>query len=547
MIDKLRNHPLKPITNGAFTAKTALAALFSASVLVQPALAAETQWWFDVEVILFERNLHVSDITEKFQQSRLVPPDNGYLDLLTPYLHPDLSYLRAGLDYCRASSRQAVTTQHELDFALPTPEVAEKDPSAPPLEEQKLDKIAASDQNLALSAKTNDATNFQYEVATTDIFDQSTEHNVITEPSKHENTTQLHSQPGNGVNLEQPANLEFTETRVIRPPIRVDFIEWQIPSDLPCAYSEEIDASFASINYLQQAELDEQAKNLISQVPVVIDGIEWPQKRSASVLPKSNMRMNDLYEKIKKQRDISPILHMNWRQQVHFGRENGQTIRLFAGQNYAPQFNALGLPLVPDSETLINTLEQQTDEVYIPQQELALLSPEQQRALLDNENGSETTITEDLFAKIDKALTDETPIDFEHNDDKTKQIIHKADSALLKELWQLDGGITVYLRRVGRVPYLHIDSNLDYRQPVYDPKKALKTSELASNMAVQGAITDNQLQQPNYLQSVNFNQLRRVISKQVHYFDHPLFGMIVRITRYRWPETDQDSDEQESE
>jgi hypothetical protein len=27
-----------------------------------------------------------------------------------------------------------------------------------------------------------------------------------------------------------------------------------------------------------------------------------------------------------------------------------------------------------------------------------------------------------------------------------------------------------------------------------------------------------------------------VISKQVHYFDHPLFGMIVRINRHRWPE-----------
>ena len=27
-----------------------------------------------------------------------------------------------------------------------------------------------------------------------------------------------------------------------------------------------------------------------------------------------------------------------------------------------------------------------------------------------------------------------------------------------------------------------------------------------------------------------------MISKQVHYFDHPLFGMIVRLNRYRWPE-----------
>jgi hypothetical protein len=34
-----------------------------------------------------------------------------------------------------------------------------------------------------------------------------------------------------------------------------------------------------------------------------------------------------------------------------------------------------------------------------------------------------------------------------------------------------------------------------------------------------------------------------VISKQVHYFDHPLFGMVVRINRYRWPEVDKKTEQ----
>jgi hypothetical protein len=33
----------------------------------------------------------------------------------------------------------------------------------------------------------------------------------------------------------------------------------------------------------------------------------------------------------------------------------------------------------------------------------------------------------------------------------------------------------------------------------------------------------------------------------VHYFDHPLFGMIVRINRYRWPEAEQKTDITDSE
>jgi hypothetical protein len=29
----------------------------------------------------------------------------------------------------------------------------------------------------------------------------------------------------------------------------------------------------------------------------------------------------------------------------------------------------------------------------------------------------------------------------------------------------------------------------------------------------------------------------------VHYFDHPLFGMIVRLNRYRWPEEEEEDTE----
>jgi hypothetical protein len=121
----------------------------------------------------------------------------------------------------------------------------------------------------------------------------------------------------------------------------------------------------------------------------------------------------------------------------------------------------------------------------------------------------------------------------------------------------------VYLRNINRVPYLHIDSNLDYRQPIFDLNKVPKIQGLSTTLPNQSAVVLNQLQtgspqpdslqpgtlqpstlqpdyqKPNFLQSVNFNQLRRVISKQVHYFDHPLFGMVVRLNRYRWPEEEE--------
>ena len=335
---------------------------------------------------------------------------------------------------------------------------------------------------------------------------------------------------------------------VVRPPIQVEFIEWQIPNVLPCAYSEQIDPSFASITYKQKSLEDDHPSSHIQGVPDVINGIEWSQKRSAFLLPSAHMRMTDLYEKIKRQRDITPLLHVNWRQQVYFGRDNGQTIRLFAGKNFAQQFDTNGEILVNDTDGLFESLDQQTDELYIPEQELALLSAEQQQqALLTGISEPEMSISEDLFALIDQALADDTPISIEPAEAVSEQPNLDAKTDMLKELWQLDGGITVYLRNVGRIPYLHIDSNLDFRQPTFSSKAKVQIKEVSDSVTEQGAIAVNQAQQPNYLQSVNFNQLRRVISKQVHYFDHPLFGMVVLIHRYRWPETEQDSDDEEVE
>jgi hypothetical protein len=554
MTDKMTVHPLKHMAKIAFSAKVALATLISACVLAQAANAAEQEWWFDVEVILFERNLDKADISEKFKQSRLDQPSSDVLDLLTPYLKPDLSYLQAGLTYCRASKQHAVKQQYEQDFAFPLPVVESNEPLLTPAKEQ----LEQGNQALETSPEILAKENFEYEVATTDIFAQSNEKVPLTQTADAEETLE----PDNSDNIEKQENLDSPiEINLPSPPIYVDFIEWQVPSVFPCAYAEQIDPSFATVSPLQISASAELASDQIKRVPEIINGIEWQQKRSAFLLPTSNMYMKDLYDKIKKQRDIKPMLHLNWRQQVKFGRKNGQTIRLFAGDNFANQFDVNGLPLDNDTDPLFANLQQPRDDFYVPEQEIALLSEEQLQTLLlkMNDNDSKTE-SEDLFTRIDTALADDTPIIIEHVVEKTEQSTDNINSTTLKELWQLDGGITVYLRNVGRIPYLHIDSHLDFRFPIFDANKAPKeVEELSNDMSEHGAISVNQLTQPstlqpsslqpNFLQSANFNQLRRVISKQVHYFDHPLFGMIVRISRYRWPEEPSDgaeSDEQDN-
>jgi predicted transposase YbfD/YdcC len=541
MTDKMTVHPLKKIIMGAFSARVAIAVLLTANVLTQSASAVENEWWFDVEVILFERNFEAVNISEKFKQSRLEQPSSDVLDLLTPYLKPDLSYLRAGLPYCRASKQLAVNTQYEQGFALPVLETNAS--SFPQTDEEQKSQILAVDAD----------EHFQYQVASTDIFANTDDSTPVAKNTDVENVTFYNSEQNLNQNInndeEQQDNTEQTpETNLARSPIQVKFIEWQLPSNLLCAYAEQIDPSFDSIIALQNEETGGQYSELIKRVPDIIDGTEWQTKRGAFLLPSATMYMSELYEKIKKQRDITPILHVNWRQEVKFGREDAHTFRLFAGENFAEQFDANGLPLVDDTDSLFDSLNQPADQFYIPEQELKGLTPEQQQALLMSINGTvPEAVTEDLFTRIAAALADEAPINIDQVVSLAEQQKTTAEPSILTELWRLDGGITVYLRNVGRIPYLHIDSNLDIRQPIYDPKKSQKIEDLSTHLSGQAAIVVNQLQQPNFLQpnflqSINFNQLRRVISKQVHYFDHPLFGMIVRINRYRWPEIEQEQE-----
>ena len=573
MSDKITLYPIKQILMGGFYVNIALAAFFSLNVLAQSTNTTNNEWWFDVEVILFERNLDIANIPEKFKQSRLEQPPSYFLDLLTPYLKPDLHYLRAGLPYCRASNRLAVETQYADDFAFPLPvPVPETNGSFTPEADKPLHQIEEIEEieenlqidlNLAASQSqipTNNLHNAQLE---TDIITQPDVTVILVPTTDIAEVSDFEQQ--NSSDKKQQIDLSLPkDINLVRPPIHVEFIEWQVPSVFLCAYAEQIDPSFDSIISLKNNITGTQSTDPVKRVPNVISGIEWQQKRGPFLLPTSTMHMSELYQKIKKQRDITPILHLNWRQEVKFGRDKGQTFRLFAGENFADQFDANGLLLADAPESVSDSLHQTTDEFYVPEQELASLTPEQQQTLLSQMNETDTgAVVDDLLIRIAKALADDTPININQADIAINQTTTVPDTNIIKELWKLDGGITVYLRNIGRVPYLHIDSNLDFRQPisVFNKEQLIKdlSTDLPEGLPEQGAITVNQLQQPgspqldssqldyikpkfiepNFLQSVNFNQLRRVISQQVHYFDHPLFGMVVRLNRYRWPEVEE--------
>ncbi|MFC6440165.1 CsiV family protein [Bowmanella sp. JS7-9] len=255
-----------------------------------------------------------------------------------------------------------------------------------------------------------------------------------------------------------------------------------------------------------------------SQLPLpatldgIIEGIGATYPVGFHLLPASEFGLNDIYRQIQRRRNMQPMLHLAWRQPVVFGKNNATPVRLFAGTNFTSQFDYWGNMLRPaPAERQLGFFPVWPDadpSVY-----------EAMQAAYQQSLRSDSSM--DIVSQVEQALANETlPAILEKQEAIVKQ---KFVGQLPAQVWELDGLLKVYLQYVNRVPYLHIDSAFNYREPVMlDGAPDLTQTD--------GPYTPNL-----FLQAFPFNQLRRVISTQVHYFDHPYFGLVVQIRRYRMP------------
>ncbi|GGD55464.1 CsiV family protein [Lacimicrobium alkaliphilum] len=243
---------------------------------------------------------------------------------------------------------------------------------------------------------------------------------------------------------------------------------------------------------------DQESKPLISSVPDVIDEIERRFNNQPYLLPASQMTLKSIARDLHRQRGIRPLLHLVWRQPVLFGRDKAQKYRLFGGTNFALSYDNLG-----------NPLESETELESVP----ALASQSQDK---------------NLIMQVEEALSQ--PLVLAEQDIETTPQGSKTNA-----LWELDGWFKVYLEYINRVPYLHIDSELLYRAE--GPPGLMQSHSLAGESQYMGdtrSSTDSGGR--SHLYALPFKQLRRVISTQIHYFDHPMFGMVVQIRRFHKPD-----------
>lgn len=79
--------------------------------LISTSTVAQQNWWFDVEVLIFDRGQAITEQNETFDYDENLAPASADWDMLGDYLRPDISMLRQNLPVCdRPSSPLYVTT-----------------------------------------------------------------------------------------------------------------------------------------------------------------------------------------------------------------------------------------------------------------------------------------------------------------------------------------------------------------------------------------------------------------------------------------------------
>lgn len=211
-------------------------------------------------------------------------------------------------------------------------------------------------------------------------------------------------------------------------------------------------------------------------------------------LDSSHLQLLKQREKLNKHELFNPIMHVALRMPLQ-NKQNALPIHLFAGENYA---------LAKHGQTQLNQKEEST------QQPLNIIEklPEQ----------ANTVDTEklDVLAALQKQDT-------------------------IQDLYEIDGDFLIYVER-----YLFIDSQLIVRtetekeiSPMHSVLANIEEDEVivtevdtpSVEVVAQESIVQKEVETETVITETLFDQNRRLRSEEIHYLDHPLFGIIVQIRK----------------
>lgn len=294
----------------------------------------------------------------------------------------------------------------------------------------------------------------------------------------------------------------FTEKSNIHGSIRPERFDSSIQSNFPneklCRLSQDTLAALK-----QNDPTFKQYTYNITHVPRQIDAVENLFNDKLYLLSQESLALHDIYKKLRNSRTFKPLLHVGWRQPA-VAKRKSVPVRLYAGENYQQYYQTM----------LIDYANQQHAE-------------NEQEQLLQEIMGGEQASDANAFDKQSVKQMLKHLVSIEENQENINALLTPLDEIMDNEPtinaepeapaqnWTIDGYFNVHLNH-----YLYITADF----VVADQSLAsLSSQQLIS-----------QKNQP--IKSIRFEQNRRVISKEIHYFDHPHMGIIVQIRRHKRPE-----------
>jgi len=270
----------------------------------------------------------------------------------------------------------------------------------------------------------------------------------------------------------------------------------------------------------------------IEKVPATINNSEDIYSNTDYLLSKDSLKLNDIVKQLSRSKNFRPLLHIGWRQ-ITKTKRLAVPMKFYAGDNFAFHY-------------------QQKLEQYKQEQAQAERQEDNlQQAIF---NGNTGTNANNITAKVSKeALSQQVKLDRIEAIIAKMTNLPKDTQGLLQEInnnisatnialdsinllenppikppqdWSIDGFFKVEVDH-----FLHITTDLNIMN--------MTLAELAT----QELLPENSTKKKTPLTTVNFKQDRRVRSKEIHYFDHPYIGMIVRILPFKKPVKEVDGSE----
>ncbi|MDO6445756.1 CsiV family protein [Colwellia sp. 1_MG-2023] len=549
--------------------------LFSSLFFSLSAMSA-SKWlgdWFEIEVILISQLDDKTKSKESFSEQDFTINYANSLDLITPYLNPDIESLKQLLPVCNQINdqrtyleqstvwptfylnktlsdlneeqivEQALVNQQnstgENNTIMPS-ESANHDQVPPQAGDNDnfFDRMKTKQEQLKAGFTYAEKNNKSH-VEANNSSDEDLDSTLIAE-NKINDSLITEEQKALVIEAEQVfSKIQFNQ--YINYPVFAKTNKNNKASSALCAIS---------LHDFMQLNVD---KNLysyhgfqVNAVPTTIDDVEHIYSDIPYLLSEDSLRLKDIVKQLRRSKDFRPILHLAWRQPV-FEKQDSQPLKIFAGDNLQGQYvKNLATYHAEKQASLIE--EQSLNAIFT-------LSENHQKHTIDNStevadfvgdmkkeiksakineilhNIHQVNNVEDVVARLNNPAEAKSPLNAINNN----VMIENKPLAPVQP-WYLEGLIDVYL--IGN--YLHVANDFSILNMTLAEQESLK---LKTSVVGDTADFGEVMRSPKAI-PIRMTQDRRMISREVHYFDHPYMGMIIQIRRHQRPELPMDDSEE---